>query len=204
MKKSVFITILFFILHAGAESPSKELKASEFVGVQIQFNQPVSFGLGKYAEDSKAQFSKGEVQYIVHYDAVIKAKEAANSPFCTFSIAKTIKHKTRDYAQASNEIIEILQQKKTVTLDAKEIFSVKEVALDHSVIQLKIESKKENRILAECITPEAKEEEDPKVLWENMLETLFNNQAKLTKKGKEFPLKESPAQKNLNNKRKKS
>lgn len=204
MKKSVFIITLFFTLQASAVLPIQEFKLSDLVGVQIQFNQPVSFGLGKYAEDSKAQVSKGEVQYVVNYDAVIKAKESADSPFCTFSVTKNIKHQTRDYAQASNEIIEILQQKKSITLDAKESLYIKEAVLSHSVIQLKIESKKESRILAECITPGAKEEDEAQPLLKNMLETLLNNQAKLTKKGKEFPPAEKAIPKNLNGKRKKS
>lgn len=204
MKKSVFIMTLFFIANAGAVTIPKDLKAGDFTGVQIQFNQPLSFGLGKYAEDSKAQVSKGEVQYIVSYDAVIKAKEEASSPFCTFSITKKIKHKTQDYAQASNEIIEILQQKKVIILEAKEILNVKEAVLDHAVIQLIIESRKESQILAECISPGAKEEDDPQPLWTNMLETLFNNQVQLRKKGKEFPPQENPTLKASNSKRKKS
>lgn len=204
MKEGLLILALFLGLPAVALTYPKDLKISDFLEVQIQFNQPLSFNLGKYAEDSKPQASKGEVQYNVNYDMVVKEKETIDSPFCTFSIAKTIKHENRDYAQASNEIIEILQQKKTITLETKEVLIVKEAALAHPVIQFKIESKKEGRIFAECITPGAKEDEEPGVLLKNVLNTLLNSQAKLTKKGKNFPQPEVLPLKNPNNKRKKS
>lgn len=203
-KKSVFITAFFFAFQVRAILPTQNFKLSDLSGVQIQFNQSLSFGLGKYAEDSSAQVSKGEVQYKVNYDVVMKAKEEADSPFCTFSIAKNMRHRTQDYAQASNEIIEILQQKKNIVFEPKENLNIKDATISHAVIELKIESKKESRILAECITPGAKEDEDPQVLLKNMLETLLNSQAKLTKKGKEFPPQEMQPEKTLNNKRKKS
>jgi len=185
MKKSVLIVTLFFISYAKAQ------QISDFSGVQIQFKQPISFALGKYAEDSKAQVAKGEVQYNVSYDSVIKAREDAASPFCTLSISKVIRHKTQDYAQASNEIIEKLHQKKTILLPENETLSIKEAFIAYGAIQFKMESKKESHILAECITPGAKETDEVAPLIENLLETLKNNQAKLTKKGKEFPLKPS-------------
>lgn len=185
MKKGVLTLTLFFILQANA------LQISDFSGVQIQFKQPISFALGKYAEDSKAQVAKGEVQYNVNYDSVIKAREEATSPFCTLSVSKIIKHKTQDYAQASNEMIEKLHQKKTILLPENESLSIKEASIADGAILFKMESKKENRILAECITPGAKDTDEVAPLIENLLETLKNNQAKLTKKGKEFPFKPS-------------
>ncbi len=183
---------LFFAFLAHAKETPKKLTISNFDGVQIQFSQSLSFELGKYAEDSKARVSKGEVIYVVSYDTVIKSKDEVNSPFCKLSVVKTIRHKTHDYAQASNEILEILQQKKTILFEAKEIFSIKEALIENDSIQLKIDSKKESNIIAECITPGFKEDEDKQILLENVLKTFHNSQAKLTKNGKEFP----PAQHN--------
>lgn len=203
MKKRSLLVTLFLALQVNANPSILEVKISDFKGVEIHLSQPVSFRLGKYSEDAKAEVAKGEVQYLVNYDLVLKAKEDAKSSFCTFSVNKVIKHKTRDYAQASNEIIEILQQKKAVNLEAKDVLTIQEASLENSVIVLKLESKKENRIIAECITPEVKDDEDSKVLLNNLLETLNNNQIKLRKKGKDFPAKEKTNLKKPNTKGKK-
>lgn len=198
MKKSVLQLTLFLLFVAGiseAQKVEEKLKASDFKEVQVQFEKPLSFILGKYSEDSKAQVAKGEIQYLVNYDTSLKYQEQELSPLCLLSIQKIVKHKAQDYAQASNEILEMLYEKRNHTLDTKGVWTIKDISISNRTTTIKLEATNGEKILAECVTPTVKDNEEEYQLLEDVLRTLTSSHIKLTKKGKEFPLKSAIAPK---------
>lgn len=180
------ISLLFFQFSPShAKETQKELKASDLVGVRVQFQQPLTLDLGRYKEDEKAKMKKGDVQYFVTYDVILRIKDKENVPFCTFSIVQIIKHHAEDYAAASSEILEKIHQRKTIFLDTKLTWKIKAPIVTEGSLQMILETENQSANV-ECRIPETQEDTNENLLVATALKILLNNKAKLMKNGKEY------------------